>query len=267
MKKIKLLVLLAVGSLVSVSCSDDDVTPIGGGDTAIVGFPQTVVNSNVVTDGLVQPYMVPINVIGGNQALASESDISVTYEFVAAASTATEGVEFDITAASNTLVIPAGSLSTVIPLDIYSENIVVGDNKTLVFDITTVTSANNVVIGTNFQRVTITLIGLCFSDLAGQYYWNYTTGPAYFNVVQESPGVYNAGQFPFFLAIYEFSFTDVCDQLTMTDWEFQSGNPLYGTSTPMPVGTVLPNGNLAWTGINVTGTTVIDRNITAYRVP
>jgi len=266
MKKIKLFLALTLGSLISVSCVvDDNVEEIGGGSSVLVGFSAPTLAANFVTDGEVKPYSIPVNVIGGNQGLPSSANVTVNWE-LASTSTATAGVEFDFVSSASNVVIPAGSLSTVIPITVNTDALVVGDDKTVVINLTSVVSDNGVVLATNRSTVTLTLVAACFSDLAGQYYWNYTTGPAYFTISELSPGVYRATQFPFFTAIYWFEFSDVCDNLTMTTWQFQAANPLYGTTTAMPVGTVQPNGNLLFTGINVTGTTVTDRTITAFKV-
>lgn len=266
MKKIKLFLALTLGSLISFSCVvDDNVEQIGGGSSVVVGFTTATLSPSFITDGEVKPYSIPVDVIGGNQGLPSSANVTVTWEFDAT-STATEGVEFDFISDASTVVIPAGSLSTIIPITVNTDALVVGDDKTVVINLTSVVSDNGVILATNRSKVTVNLVAACFSDLAGEYYWNYTTGPAYFTISELSPGVYEASQFPFFTAIYWFEFSDVCDVLTMTTWQFQAANPLYGTTTAMPIGAVQPNGNLLFTGINVTGTTVIDRTITAFKV-
>jgi len=266
MKKIKLFLVLSIGSLLSVSCLvDDDVDQLGGGDSAAIGFESASLSPNFVTDGQDYPYVIPVNVVGGNKGLPSNSEVTVSWEF-ASTSTATQGLEFEFDSPARTVVLPAGSFSTGIPITVLSENLVVGDDKTVVINLTSVVSNEGVVLATNHKTVVVNLVGACFSDLAGQYYWNYTSGPVVFTVTEISPGFYSGTQFPFFLAAYSFRFTDVCDVLTMTTWQFQADNPLYGTNSPMPVGTVLPNGDLRFTGINVTGTTVSNQSITAYKV-
>jgi len=267
MKKIKLFLALTLGSLLSVSCVvDDNVEQIGGGSSVIVGFTSASLSPSFITDGEVKPYSIPVDVIGGNQSLPSSANVTVTWEFDAS-STATEGVEFDFVNTASTVVIPAGSFSTVIPITVNTDAIVVGDDKTVVINLTSVVSDGDVVLATNKKQITVNLVGACFSDLAGQYYWNYTSGPAYFTISELSPGVYRATQFPFFTTIYWFEFTDVCDNLTMTNWQFQASNPIYGTTTALPVGMVQPNGNLLFTGINVTGVAgFVDRTITAFKV-
>jgi len=268
MKKIKLIFSLLTLSLLSVSCIVDDDVESNASTTYVYGFTQSARSLSYENSGDIVDVTVPVIFLSSPNGLTSGAATTITYEVDTVNSTAVEGTEFDFSSPSRTVTIAPGSTTVNIPLKINTGALVPGaENATkIVLKLTNLTSDSGGLLSANFSTLTITLNGLCFSDLEGEYFWNYTTGPAYFDVVRIGPGLYSGGQFPFFVAIYEFEFSDVCGTLTMTDWDFMAGNPLFGTTTPLPTGTVLPNGDLIFTGINVTGTTVLDRTITAYKV-
>ncbi|RZM22928.1 MAG: hypothetical protein EOO88_27840 [Pedobacter sp.] len=263
MKKVKVLLVLAVASLLSVSCLvDDEATELGGGDTTIVGFASASATPGFVTDGEEKQYSIAVNVIGGNEGLIPNSDITVSYE-VDPSSTAVAGVNFDFVGGQS-VVIPAGATTVNIPIKVYSGSLdsdADAVDPVLVLKLSSVTSSQNVIVGSNYQIATITLNGLCFSNLAGTYYYNYTSGPAYFDIVELSPGAYQAAAFPFFIAQYTFEFTDNCGVLTITGG-FPFTNVIAGN------GTVSEEGNLLWTNLSVSGlTNPIPTSITAFKAP
>jgi hypothetical protein len=92
--------------------------------------------------------------------------------------------------------------------------------------------------------MTVTLTGLCFSNLAGQYQIAYSNGTtAVFTITEASPGNYDSNTTPGWgTGVYAFSFSDVCGQLTTTGWDFQDSNPMTGTGVVL-----LPSGNLRFT--------------------
>lgn len=268
MKKIKLIFSLLAVSLMSVSCAVDDDVESNASETSVYGFPAITRSLSLENSGDTISVALPVNFLSSPNGLIPGGSTTISYEVDTVNSTAIEGTEFDFVNSDRTVTIPDGSTSVSIPMTINSGALIPGaDNATvLVVKLTSITSQGGSILASNFSTLTITINGLCFSDLAGEYFWNYTTGPAYFDVVQIEPGLYSASQFPFFTAIYEFTFSDVCGALTMTDWQFMAANPLFGTTTPLPVGTVLPNGNLSFTGINVTGVDIVNRSIIAYKV-
>jgi len=247
MKKIKLFLVLSIGSLLSVSCLvDDDVDQLGGGSTVLVGYPQTALTSSFVTDGDDKPFDVPVGIIGGNQGLPIGADVTLTYSLNPTASTATEGVEFDFASATRSVTIPAGSFSGTIPLTIHSGDVVVGDNKTIVINLASTVSQDGVVLATNNQTVVVTLVGACFSDLAGNYTVNYTSGVFPVVITEIGTGQYKSSVTPGYTQ-YDMYFSDVCGVLTLTDWYANEDYPISGG------GTVTPAGNLAFTNVTLQG--------------
>lgn len=236
----KKLFLLFVLSLSFVSCTDDN-TENAGNSTYVVGFPRTSLNQSYVATGDVVPLDVPVIFIGGKEGSSIGSDVTVSYE-IDAASTAVEGDEYDLVNTTNSVVLPSGITSTNIPLLINTGNLETGEEnaKTIVINITTIVTEDEVVIASNFKQMTITLTGLCFSNLAGEYTITYSSGTvAVFTVTETSSGNYDSNSTPGWgTGVYAFSFVDVCGALSPTGWDFQDSNPMSGT------GIVQPNGNL-----------------------
>lgn len=247
MKKIKLLLLFVATAAVSVSCDLGDEAPYYGDSRAIVGFSRPSQSNGIVTDGTDKTVNVIVELIGGNQGLPTDSDVAVSYDFDAAASTAQLGHEFDFATTNHTAIIPAGSKSVVIPITVHSSNVVVNDNKTIVLKITNSSSSSATVVGSNYSKTTITLVGSCFSNLSGNYRITYPNGQSLPVVVTEiGVGSYKSTVTPGFTAAYDMFFTDLCDDLTITDWYANSQYPISGN------GVVQSNGDLYWSSISVT---------------
>lgn len=246
MKKIKLLLLFVATAAVSVSCDLGDEAPYYGDSRAIVGFAKTSQSNGIVTDGTDKTVNMVVELIGGNQGLPADSDIAVTYDFDATSSTATLGHEFDFASANHTAIIPAGSKSVVIPITVHSNNVVVNDDKTIVIKLTGASSSSATVVGSNYSKLTITLVGSCFSNLAGNYSVAYTSGTFPIVVTEVGVGSYKSNVTPGYTQ-YDMFFSDLCDTLTITNWYGNDTYPISGT------GTVQPNGDLRWTSVTITG--------------
>lgn len=246
MKKIKLLLLFVATAAVSVSCDLGDEAPYYGDSRAIVGFSGSSQSNGIVTDGTDKTVNVVVELIGGNQSLPVDSDIAVTYDFDATASTAQLGHEFDFASANHSVIIPAGSKSAIIPITVHSDNVIVNDDKTIVLKITGSSSASATVVGSNYSKTTITLVGSCFSNLAGNYTTTYTSGTFPVVITEVGVGAYRSSVTPGYTQ-YEMFFSDLCDTLTITDWYANSQYPISGT------GTVQPNGDLRWTSVTISG--------------
>ncbi|UUC45662.1 hypothetical protein [Flavobacterium cerinum] len=237
MKNIKLLLLFVASAVMTVSCDLGDEAPSYGDSRAIVGFAKTTQGAGIVTDGTNKRVNAVIEVIGGNLGLPAENDIAVTYD-VDASSTATLGHEFDFALTERTLIIPAGTKSVVVPIDVHSGNVVVGQDKTIVLKVTAATSASAVVVGSNYSKLSIRLQGLCFSNLAGNYYIPYTSGNSPVVITKVGDGNYKSNRTPGWpTAPYEFYFTDICGQLTVTGWS--NSNAISGTGTVQTNGDIL----------------------------
>ncbi|WP_396603127.1 hypothetical protein [Algibacter sp. R77976] len=102
----------------------------------------------------------------------------------------------------------------------------------------------------------------CASNLAGSYTINYTSGPAIYNVIEVSPGLYESDQmigWP--TSGYWVRFTDTCGALSfdINDWRFAGSNPVSGN------GYVDADGNLVWSGIEVGGVGAIGTEWTMFK--
>ncbi|MEZ4852725.1 hypothetical protein [Flavobacterium sp.] len=262
MKKI-LLTVLSVMAL--VSCSDDEVTNANGPQDTIVGFTSKSVSQNYLNDATDAELVVPITLISyANEELPNE-DITVSWEVLSStdADAAVAGVEFDLpSGGSGTVVIPAGETTSSISINVHPITFDPDYPKKLTL---LITSASNSIVGKQFEKIEITLQGICVSALAGEYVINYTSGPQPITITEIGPGSYRASYFPTFASVYWWEFSDVCGNLVITDWQFQASNPISGTNTPMPEGVVNPDGSITFTGVNVAGVSwYVDRTWTIY---
>lgn len=167
MKKIKLLLLLAIiSSSAMVSCVDDDVKTYTDG-SRIVGFKNTdasYIFTSADTDPVTQ--FEPIDLIGGANGTASDTPIVIKYE-VDPASTAIEGTEFNFADASRQVTIAPGADFAKLEYTVIPTNLTSNITKTLILHLTEVTSANGVIL--EEQKTVTILIAKCESDLAGAY--------------------------------------------------------------------------------------------------
>ena len=193
----KKLILLLVLSATYISCTSDDVKTFDN-SPYIVGFTKATDVRSYVATGDIVPLDVPITLIGGQQGQTVGNDVTITYA-LDPSSTATAGNEFDFVNATNDIVLAQGVTSVSVPLVINTGNLETGSEnaKTIVLNIATVTSAESVVIGAQYSKITITLNGLCYSHLQATYQLTTTrvlTGAVYNlpdEVISEvSPGTY-----------------------------------------------------------------------------
>jgi hypothetical protein len=252
MKKFKIYILLFVFTISFSSCLVDDETATDdfGKGPNLIGFIKSSIAANALADGSTTEVMVPL-LVTGPTSLDITEDISFSVE-VDASSTAIEGTHYTLN--SDNLILSADEgLETSLPVTIITEGIVppLAEAPTLVLNLTT--TNNNAVVSGRTGQVTIDINYLCFSNLAGEYVINYTSGPQDITITQVSDGVYRASYFPTFVSSYWWEFSDVCNELTITDWQYDGSNPITGTSGPRPKGTIDEFGNITFTGINVGG--------------
>ncbi|NIK91217.1 hypothetical protein GZ212_03550 [Mangrovimonas sp. CR14] len=170
MKNFKLLTLLLVSALFSVSCivDDEDETLDAMANTPyVVGFKTASFTESYFSDeGPIESYY-PLNLIGGMDGTPSASNIVVNYS-VNPASSATEGVEFDFMDNSGTMTIPAGQRFDEFGIYINTGNLNPTEPTRLILDLEGVAS-NNATISSFNTTLTITFVG-CQSELGGQNY-------------------------------------------------------------------------------------------------
>ena len=122
MKNLKLLSIMLVSALVSVSCLVDDEYDSGfTSSPRVVGFLESFESVAYFEDLGTLRQEFAVSLIGGADGTPSPTDISVTYT-VDPASTAAPGVEFDFVDTSGSVTIPAGTTFAGIPLDINTGN-------------------------------------------------------------------------------------------------------------------------------------------------
>jgi hypothetical protein len=259
----KLIYLSAFVLTTLVSCTQEDGLKTGPNAT-IVGFPSTTVTSQNFTDVPQDQVNVVLNYISyANETIPSD-DVTVTWEVDQANSTAVEGYEYDFTSTSRQLTIVGGETVILLPIDVYPVNFDVNDPTKLVLKLTMVDS-NNAIIGVQYESVNVVFQGVCPSNLAGEYYITFASGPQAITITSTGPGLYSASYLPTFSSVYSWSFSDVCGDLTLTNWQFESSNPMSGTSSPRPHGTINGDGSITFTGVNVAGVSwYVDKTWTIY---
>ncbi|NHM01905.1 hypothetical protein [Flavobacterium difficile] len=160
-------ITLALFSIVLLfSCVKDDVEDFKSG-AHIVGFKKSE-SSYIYTSADVNPVQVtePIDLIGGSNGTPSNSNITVQFS-VDASSTALQGTDYTIDITGNQITIPAGSDFVLLPITINPTVLPGNTPKTIVINLTQV-SSNNAVISDANKQITIT-IAKCESALAGDY--------------------------------------------------------------------------------------------------
>lgn len=235
----KKLLLLPLMLLSLVSCNDDEPQVFGPNQT-IVGFAKSSDSKPFLNDQPTGTLQVPVNLIGfANETLPG--DVVVNWSVNVDESTAVEGVEFDI-AGSQSTSIAAGNSVGFINFDIYPTTLNPDTPKTIVIDLVSVPS-NNAIIGAQYSKMTVTLQGICNSQLQGNYtnatlrinnattytwtdeVWTKDAGTdatytanhvgQYYGASQTAATVTGAGSASAQLAppVALFHFTDICDKI------------------------------------------------------
>jgi len=168
MKKIKYILLAILSAQLMVSCNIDDDPLQLEDDLAntpfVVGFNNDTAGPAFLTDGAVATYSENVVLFGGND-FSSNPSITVSFE-VDPSSTAVAGTDYDIVGGSQSITIPENLEFGTLELNFYTDVIDVDNPKTLVLNIT---SATNGQVADAFRTLTITINGICFSDIGGMY--------------------------------------------------------------------------------------------------
>ena len=167
MKKLKLILFSAIiSSLFFASCTElnsdelpgSDLTN-GGNAPTIVGWGKAAVSESYFSDIGTLNNTYPIDVLGTVDGSPTKTDITLTVS-VDAETTAIDGGEFTIP--SKSVVIPAGSSSAGVPVDLNTGSFNLSEPTLLVLNIST--TVNGVVISGASQQMRITFVG-CKSTL------------------------------------------------------------------------------------------------------
>ncbi|MBR9914146.1 MAG: hypothetical protein GYB32_04865 [Algicola sp.] len=169
MKNFKIIILTILSAQLILSCSVDDEPQQLETDFAttpyVVGFNNDSAAPSYVTDGSVNVFSENIILIGG-QDFSNTPSFTVNFE-VDPSSTAVAGTDYDFANSSQSITIPENRDFGTLDLNIYSENIDIDNPKVLVLNISS--ASNNAVVASAFQTLTITINGICFSDIGGMY--------------------------------------------------------------------------------------------------
>lgn len=154
--------MTAIFAAFAIGCDDDDVRTAGPNET-IVGFT-TGFNPNYRVDLETAVMNVPVNLISyQNETFPDDVTVQIS---VNPESTAEAGVHYETFA--NSVTVPSGSTVAFLPVTVKPIEFDPNDPTTLVLDMTTVTT-ENAVIGMQYQKLVISLQGICVSSLGGNY--------------------------------------------------------------------------------------------------
>jgi len=173
MKKIKLILFVVALATLNFSClvddsTGDDLLESFSNSPYIVGFDKKLDAVSYFEDEGVVSRDFTIELKGGQESIPADQDITINYE-IDPSSTAVEGVEFDFTDNSGSVVIPAGGLFTFFTLDINTGSFDANVSTKLNLKLTT-TGSNGSVVSANDSLLQITFVG-CVSD-ASDYNYN-----------------------------------------------------------------------------------------------
>lgn len=259
MKKFFLLLFTASILLISCDKTDDADVVATNPNTTIVGFSKSVFSENFLTNLTSSTLYVPVSLIAyQNEVLPGE--VSFTFAVEPNGTTAVAGVDYMIPTNFSSK-ISAGSNTVLVPITVYPTVFDPAAPKKLVLKMV----SSNATIGSQYMKATITLQGVCPSLLEGNYTW--TSGAGIVNpitVTKTGEGTYRASRFPYFISVYTWDFSDVCNNLNILTWEFQGSNPL--TSTAVPNGVKESNGDLRFNNMSVGGTSVQNRSFVYVKI-
>lgn len=252
--KISFAFLLVLGF---ASCEEDSDTLTGGAATGGFLSVETQAVSYIQGSASTDLFFADLSVFQGREKVESVSVykqffrqvdpatlemsnkvLFTTFSFPVANQHETQQISFDYDGLIADIVFDGGAL----PAD--DSMLLIGDYWRLTY-VAHLTDGTTMHLNVKSTKVTVS----CGSFLAGNYAWG--TRPVV--VTALGGGTYSASYLPRFSSTYSWVFSDVCGDLTITDWQFQGSNPITGTLTPMPHGVINPDGSLTFTGVNVGG--------------
>lgn len=258
----KKLLLISTFALVFFSCNEDRLeTDVLNEGSEVVGFNKSVENVAYFSNEGQKPLNLPVVMQGLGDGLPPTAPITVSYQIDLANSTAVLGTEFNFANTTGKVTIPAGGSFANIPLLVNTGSFNPTQKTELVLKLT---SSDSGVISEMHKTIKIVFVG-CATALEG----NYKYGTTNVVITKIAPNVYRSTYLPTFASVYWFEFSDVCGLLTITDWQFQGGNPIFKTgSSSMPTGSVAsPSGNITFTNVNVTGVSwYVDRTFILTKI-
>lgn len=260
MKNLKIYFTAIFASVICFSCLVDDEVENqtqNEDNSRIIGFKEDITLGNFVQDaGATFPFGVPVHLLGGNNGLPANAQITVTYELgdiedlglsakdyasiftlskdqrlalEAGTSVLTdyvdlgiEGTHFDLLDTTLESTIPANTTFDLIDTNIYNDALDAGKTTFFVLNLKTITTVGDVVIGEQLKN-TIVKLQLCRTDLAGPYTVQYGSGPFTHTVTSLGSGNYQlSSMFAWPTSGYTSFFYACAGQLIFTSWQFSN---------------------------------------------
>lgn len=243
----KKLFLFLLASTLFVGCNDDEVGTFGATQN-VVGFEGNAKKLNYLTDVNEADVKVSVQLASFANEATLAAPVNVKWE-IDESSTAVAGTDYDFADnTGGTVRIAPGTTADNIPFTVYPVNFDPANPKTIVLNLTSV-SSNNAVIGSQLRQVVITLQGICPSNLEGVYSITYSSGTvAIFTITALGNGQYHSDTtMGWGTGQYWFEFTEVCGTISYNDWQFQSGYPMSGS------GTVNDDGSITFGPVSIDG--------------
>ncbi len=270
MKKIFLVTLL---SFVLFSCSKDRLAYDEPTNGNIVGFGSTIRNAAYFQDIGAVNFDLPVKLYGFVDGKLPANPITMTYSVDTANSTATEGTEFSFSTTSRQITIPAGSTFVNIPMLVNTGALNSTQKTEVIINLTTTSDG---VIGEQFKSIKVVFVG-CSTSLEGNYDTYLGNGTSSFSgtatVTKIAPNVYRCSRLPGISSGGQpltFDFSDVCGDLEIIEWEFESSYPMFktGTTSDRPTGIKqTPSGYLYFSKVNLKGLSFYtDRSFTLVEI-
>jgi len=228
-----LLTLFLATSCDDTNVGDDEELNYNTGIN-VVQFTTANVTAPALADGEIKNYTVKLLAAGPDLANVS-GDALVTFS-VDPASTAVEGVNYNLGSGSNTVTLSdANDYLGTIPISIITEGIDPPVSKTLILNIESISgTGDNLVVSGNKAQIIITIAYSCFSDLAGTYtnpavpQCDAVTGPGNITVTEESTGRYLVSSMTGYTFgagnCISFFMTDICGVLTYDGGDLEANN-------------------------------------------
>lgn len=164
MKKFMSLFIIAAAFM---ACTDDDIRTEQNFSQGpkVVGFAAPLVSVAYFEDDGTILRQFPLNLIGNSNGQPSATDIEVSYT-VDPASTAADGLEYNMVETTGKITIPAGTTFGYFPLEVNTGSLNPTQKTELILNLTT--SSPGSVIGAQYSKVRIVFVG-CLSELQGNY--------------------------------------------------------------------------------------------------
>ncbi|MFL0110654.1 hypothetical protein [Tenacibaculum maritimum] len=204
------IIILALFSVIAVSCLDDSVTDFGNGPI-VIQFPSAKMTENFLQDennNKVYDFEIPVQYFGMDNTPLNE-DITLTIGINAAQTTATAGNEFDLP--KTTFTIPSGTNTAKVNLKVNSASLDPENPKVVALEIL----ESSKKVSSNKNIILLTLQAICPSSFEGTYKYIGGRGKTV-EIKSTGVGTYSISADNIFRGTYSFNISDVCNKITVT---------------------------------------------------